>query len=103
MKKRYTEEQIVQALQRVGQGTTIQELRRDREVSDVRRLRVLEDEKNRPTRPQAGARVAQSEAAVTANRQAPAPVLPEVASEAAVAAMAVQAEETWLSSRTNGS
>lgn len=64
MRKRYTEEQIVQALKRVEQGTTIKELCRDMgvseptyyhwkkkyggmEVSDVRRLRVLEDENNR--------------------------------------------------------
>jgi len=64
MKKRYTEEQIVQALKRVEQGTTVRELCREMgvseptyylwkkkygglEVSDVRRLRMLEDENNR--------------------------------------------------------
>jgi len=34
MKKRYTEEQIVQALKRVEQGTTIKELCRDMGVSE---------------------------------------------------------------------
>lgn len=64
MKKRYTEEQIVQALKRIEQGTTVKELCREMgvseptyylwkkkygglEVSDVRRLRMLEDENNR--------------------------------------------------------
>jgi len=64
MKKRYTEVQIVQALKRVEQGTTVKELCREMgiseptyylwkkkygglEVSDVRRLRMLEDENNR--------------------------------------------------------
>lgn len=61
MKKRYTEERIVEALRRVDQGMTIKELCREMgiseptyyhwkrkyggmEVSDVRRLRLLEDE-----------------------------------------------------------
>ena len=64
MKKRYTEERIVEALRRVDQGMTIKELCREMgiseptyyhwkrkyggmEVSDVRRLRLLEDENGR--------------------------------------------------------
>lgn len=64
MKKRYTEEQIIEALKRVDQGMTVKELCRElgvteatyyhwkkrfggMEVSDVRKLRVLEDENAR--------------------------------------------------------
>jgi putative transposase len=64
MKKRYTEEQIVQALQKVEHGMTVKELCREMgvseptyyhwkkkfsgmEVSDIRRLRTLEDENAR--------------------------------------------------------
>lgn len=61
MKKRFTEEQIIEALKRVDRGMTVKELCRDMgiseptyyhwkkkfsgmEVSDVRKLRALEDE-----------------------------------------------------------
>jgi len=64
MKKRYTEEQIVQALRKVDQGMTVKELCREMgvseptyyhwkkkfsgmEVSDIRKLRTLEDENSR--------------------------------------------------------
>ena len=64
MKKRYTEEQIIDALKRVDSGLTIKELCRQigiseptyyhwkkkyqgMEVSDVRKLKSLEDENSR--------------------------------------------------------
>lgn len=64
MKKRFTEEQMIEALRKVDQGMTVKELCREMgiseptyylwrkkfsgmEVSDIRRLRSLEDENAR--------------------------------------------------------